>query len=189
MGGRKFLFIFGGYSMKGPTSDLLAIDLTQGLWSNVPMKGGPVSTRLDSAITFVGNRLHIFGGRSDFDDPEEERVLRSYSIAEYSSSPCNQEWKWICIDQPYPTTVPDLGFALQVVSIPEMNKILIFPGREGYNKVSLESNIMRICFQLIPGILSSLFISPSQSYGHFQQMITLLHLHPFEYLRMIFLSK
>ncbi|TFK69841.1 hypothetical protein BDN72DRAFT_959249 [Pluteus cervinus] len=136
MGGRKFLFIFGGYSMSGPTSELFAIDIAQGVWFDVPIQEGSrsVSPRLDSAIAFVGNRLYIFGGRSDFDDPVDGCILRSYSIAEYSISTQNQEWKWICTDQPYPTMVPNLGFALQVVSMPEMNRILIFPGREGYSK-------------------------------------------------------
>lgn len=113
----------------GPTSDLYLICLDMMKWWQVDIPN-EVSPRVDAEMTFIDNRLYIFGGRGH----------ESYSIANFDSN--TDRWTWVVCDKPYPPHVPHFGFAGNAIPVYGDKQILLIPGcaNEGLKPVSQYAN-------------------------------------------------
>ncbi|KAG6813877.1 hypothetical protein H0H92_006284 [Tricholoma furcatifolium] len=114
----RVIILFGGMNLDGnPTSDLCIIHLDKARWWKVDFTSDEVQprARVDASMTFINDRLYIFGGRHH----------ESYSIAEYAP---NGKWRWTACDEPYPSPVPKFGFCGMVHAVYGGTHILLIPG-------------------------------------------------------------
>ncbi|KAG5722235.1 hypothetical protein E4T56_gene15237, partial [Termitomyces sp. T112] len=115
--GHRVILLFGGMRLDGtgPTSDLHLICLDMMKWWQVDIPN-EVAPRVDAKMTFIDNRLYIFGGRGH----------ESYSIANFDSN--IERWTWTVHDEPYPPHVPHFGFAGNAIPVYGGKQILLIPG-------------------------------------------------------------
>ncbi|KAJ7700481.1 hypothetical protein B0H17DRAFT_1327964 [Mycena rosella] len=139
LGGRSFLFLFGGHDSQGPTADLIAIDLDEYVWWFVDVQGTPIRSRMSASMVAIDNRLFVFGGRVKFDD--KGPAIRTYSVAVYNP---DTRWTWVISDTPMPRDLPPLGFSINATPVYGGQKILLTQGRIKNDKpidLSRESTI------------------------------------------------
>ncbi|TFK69845.1 hypothetical protein BDN72DRAFT_839893 [Pluteus cervinus] len=122
---RKCILFFGGYSAEcmRVVSDLIIVDIASSIWWFATIAEGSVAHRMDSVISFMDSKLFVFGGRQAFDD---ESILNSYSIAEYS----DKGWRWGRVDEE--RECPQLGYGSVAVTFPERNEIMLISGRKKF---------------------------------------------------------
>ncbi|KAG6856182.1 hypothetical protein H0H87_006777 [Tephrocybe sp. NHM501043] len=114
--GQRVILLFGGTGANGAmTSDLFLICLDMSKWWKVDIPD-EVSSRVHAKMAFVENRLYIFGGRGH----------ESYCIANYDTE--SDKWSWVVRDEPYPSHVPPLGFAGEVLPVYGGAQLLLIPG-------------------------------------------------------------
>ncbi|KAG6917068.1 hypothetical protein DXG01_004040 [Tephrocybe rancida] len=135
---KSALLIFGGVGAEGAaTSDLFCLCPDMSKWWKVEDICGEVAPRMDAKMTFIDNRLYVFGGRKH----------ESYSIAYYNTD--TDKWAWIVCDEPYPSYVPRLGYSGNVTPVYGGTQILLVPGctDETLNPVShISSPNLHRCF-------------------------------------------
>ncbi|KAG6908043.1 hypothetical protein DXG01_006405 [Tephrocybe rancida] len=113
---QSVILLFGGLDADGNISNnFYIINLTTFEWwqEKVPSS---VEPRHEAWITFVDNRLYIFGGR------ERE----SFSVLELDED--TLQWKWVVQDQAYPASIPMLGYVGGALPVFNGSQILLFPG-------------------------------------------------------------
>lgn len=91
-----------------------------------------VAPRMDAAMTFIDNRLYIFGGRGH----------ESYSIASFDNNV--EKWTWVLRDESYPPYIPHFGFSCEVLPVYGRKQILLLPGclDEELNPVSIPCTLV-----------------------------------------------
>jgi hypothetical protein len=67
LNGKHFIYLFGGYSDKPISSQLIAVDLDEEAWWFVQVSGDPVTGRMASSMVAIDKSLYIFGGRETSD--------------------------------------------------------------------------------------------------------------------------
>ena len=137
---RPFIFLFGGHDVDGPaggpSSALIAIDLSHKQWYYVPFEdnsqqAGPAA-RIDPILIGVNEKLYVFDGLTGFG--ENWAYHRSFSVAEFR---LGKKSKWVVVDAPYPQNVPAGHFFGKGLAVYEGDMILLLPGRAQEKAVSL----------------------------------------------------
>ncbi|KAG5652030.1 hypothetical protein H0H81_006521 [Sphagnurus paluster] len=147
----RVLLLFGGLDRaEVPTSNFYVIDIDTYKWWQVETPED-ILPRVGATMTFVNNLLYIFGGQHE--------ASNTFSVVQFD--PAKLTWGWTIRDRPYPSNVPLMGYAGDVIPLYDGKKFLLLPGyiQEDSDEVSLR----RQRIDLFLNWLSKIDMSASQT--------------------------